>query len=131
MRHLVSLKNYTAEEIKEIIEKAIEIKKNPEKYSDVMKNKTLIMLFQKTSTRTRLSFEAGMTELGGHAIFLDARTTQFGIGAKFDDEIKAIMRYGAVLMFRSKSSDHVKAAAALNHIPVIDACSETQRRYSR
>ena len=89
VRHFLTLKDYSGEEIKQILDKAIEIKKNPEEYSDVLKNKTLIMLFQKTSTRTRLSFEAGMTQLGGHAIFLDWRTTQFII-ADFVDEIRGL-----------------------------------------
>jgi len=81
------------------------------------------MLFQKTSTRTRLSFEAGMTELGGHGIYLDVRNTQFALTA-FKDEIQAVMRYGSVLMFRALKSADVITAASLNKIPVIDACSE-------
>jgi len=68
VKHLLTLKDYSGEEIKKIIDKAIEIKKNPKKYSDVLKNKTMIMLFEKTSTRTRLSFETGMTQLGGQAL---------------------------------------------------------------
>ena len=123
MKHLTTLKEYSADEIKKIVEKAIEIKANPEKYADVLKNKTLIMLFQKTSTRTRLSFETGMTQLGGHAIFLDSRTSQFSI-CDFKDEIQAVMRYGDVLMFRAKQFADVEVAALLNKIPVIDACSE-------
>ena len=89
----------------------------------VLANKTLVMLFQKTSTRTRLSFEAAMTELGGHAIFLDARTSQFSL-TDFKDEIQAVMRYGCVLMFRATKSKDVLTAASFNQIPVIDACSE-------
>ena len=55
MKHLISLKDWTGEEIREIIEKAIEIKNNKENYSDILKNKTMIMLFEKSSTRTRFS----------------------------------------------------------------------------
>jgi len=123
MRHLISLKDFSADEIKEIVDKAVEIKKNPEKYSQSLKNKTLIMLFQKTSTRTRLSFEAGMTQLGGHAIFLDKRTSQLSL-ADFRDEIRAIMRFGDILMFRALKASDVLLAASFNQIPVIDACSE-------
>jgi len=83
----------------------------------------LVMLFQKTSTRTRLSFEAGITELGGHGIFLDSRTTQFSL-TDFKDEIKAVMRFGQVLMFRSSKAEDVITASLANQIPVIDACSE-------
>ena len=123
MKHLLTLKDYSREEIELIINKALTIKANPEKFSDVMKNKTLIMLFQKTSTRTRLSFEAGMTQLGGHSIFLDSRTTQFSF-SDFIDEIRAVMHFGDIMMFRAKSFADVELAASLNQKPVIDACSE-------
>jgi len=124
LRHLITLKNWSKDEIIQVINKALEIKKNPEAYSTVLKNKTMIMLFQKTSTRTRLSFEAGMTQFGGHSIFLDARTTQLSIGCDFKDEIKAIMRFCDILMFRAKKADDVQTAAQQNMVPVIDACSE-------
>lgn len=123
MKHLITLKNWTGEEIKEVINKAIEIKSNPERYHDCLKNKTLTMLFEKTSTRTRLSFETAMTQLGGHAIFLDKRTTQFSL-TDFHDEIQAVMRLGDALMFRAKKAEDVIKAASYDKIPVIDACSE-------
>ncbi len=123
MKHLTTLKDYSKQEIEEIIRLAQEIKAEPEKYADALKNKNLIMLFQKGSTRTRLSFEAGMTELGGHAIFLDMKTTHFSL-TDFNDEIKAVMRFGDILMFRAKKYADVELAASLNQIPVIDACSE-------
>ena len=123
MKHCLHLKDWSADEIKTVINRALEIKKNHDKYSDILKNKTLIMLFQKGSTRTRLSFEAGMTQLGGHAIFLDQKTTQFAL-TDYKDEIRAVMRFGDVLMFRSKEYKSVEIAASFNQIPVIDACSE-------
>ncbi len=123
MRHFIHLKEYSAEELKEIIELAQTIKKDPAAHSEALKDKTLIMLFQKTSTRTRLSFESGMTRLGGHGIFLDQRTTQVSL-TDFDDEIQAIMRFGDLLMFRALKADDVETAASFNAIPVIDACSE-------
>ncbi|MFH1367425.1 MAG: ornithine carbamoyltransferase [Patescibacteria group bacterium] len=123
MKHLLSLKDYSVDDIKKIIDRAIIIKKNPGKYAEILKNKTMVMLFQKTSTRTRLSFEAGMTQLGGHGIFLDSRTSQLAI-ADFKDEARAIMRFCDILMFRSKKFSDVEIAASLNAVPVIDACSE-------
>jgi ornithine carbamoyltransferase len=125
MRHLISLKEQSKEDILEILDIAGKLKekrKNGET-TDYPKNKTMIMFFQKTSTRTRLSFEAAMTELGGHAIFLDARTTQFSL-TDFGDEIKAVMRFGQILMFRALKAADVAKAASYNQIPVIDACSE-------
>lgn len=125
MRHLISLKEQSPEDILEILELAQKIKAQYKagEVTNYLENRTLIMFFQKTSTRTRLSFEAGMTDLGGHAIFLDARTTQFAL-TDFADEIKAVMRYGDILMFRALKADDVIRAASFNQIPVIDACSE-------
>lgn len=125
MRHLISLKRQSREDILTMLDMAQKIKekRNAGENTPYLRDKTLIMLFEKTSTRTRLSFEAGMTELGGHAIFLDARTSQFSL-TDFGDEIRAVMRFGAVLMYRAKDSENVKKAASFNQIPVIDACSE-------
>ncbi len=125
MRHLISLKEQTKEDILSMLSTAKKLKalRNAGVPTDFLHNMTLIMLFEKSSTRTRLSFEAGMTELGGHAIFLDKRTTQFSL-TDFHDEIQAVMRFGHVLMFRANSVADVETAASHNVIPVIDACSE-------
>jgi len=123
MKHCLHLKDWSADEIRSVIERAIEIKKDPDAYGDILNNKTMIMLFQKGSTRTRLSFEAGMTQLGGHAIFLDQKTTQFAL-TDYKDEIRAVMRFGQILMFRAKEYANVETAASFDQIPVIDACSE-------
>ncbi|HAZ28876.1 MAG TPA: ornithine carbamoyltransferase [Candidatus Magasanikbacteria bacterium] len=125
MRHIISLKEQSREDILDMIRLAqdIKAKRQTGELTNYLPNKTLIMLFQKTSTRTRLSFEAAMTELGGHAIFLDARTTQFAL-TDFRDEIQAVMRFGHVLMFRAQKAEDVIASASFSRIPVIDACSE-------
>lgn len=123
MRHLISLKEQSREDILSMLNTALDLKKRAGEITDYLRNKTLIMLFQKTSTRTRLSFEAAMTELGGHAIFLDARAGQFSF-SEFKDEIRAVMRFGDILMFRALRSDDVETAASFNSIPVIDGCSE-------
>jgi len=125
MRHLISLKEQSKEDILEILDLAqkIKAKRQAGELTNYLSNQTLVMLFQKTSTRTRLSFEAGMTELGGHGIFLDARTSQLGL-SDFGDEIQAIMRFGQVLMFRALKAQDVIKASSYNRIPVIDACSE-------
>jgi len=125
MRHLISLKEQSKEDIRKILDIAQKLKARHKtgEITNLLPNKTLIMLFQKTSTRTRLSFEAGMTELGGHAIFVDSRTSQFSV-TDFGDEIKAVMCFGDILMFRAIAAADVVLAAAFNKIPVIDACSE-------
>ncbi len=125
MRHIISLKEQSKEDILDIISIAqkLKAKRNAGELTNYLQNKTMIMFFQKTSTRTRLSFEAAMTELGGHAIFLDSRTTQFSL-TDFNDEIQAVMRFAQILMFRAKKAADVVKAASFNKIPVIDACSE-------
>ncbi|MDO8514032.1 MAG: ornithine carbamoyltransferase [bacterium] len=125
MRHLISLKEQSADDIRDIIALAARIKK---KYragetTDILHDKTLLMFFQKGSTRTRISFEAGMTELGGHAIYLDAAKTQFAL-ADFRDEIRAAMRFGDILMMRLMRVEDVALAASFDQVPVIDGCSE-------
>lgn len=125
MRHLISLKEQSKEDLLAIMDLAAKIKAKYKagEVTNYLPNQTLIMLFQKTSTRTRLSFEAGMTELGGHGIFLDSRTSQFAL-TDYGDEIRATMRFGNVLMFRAMRAADVIKAASYNQIPVIDACSE-------
>ena len=125
MRHIISLKEQSKEDILNMLSlaKKIKAKRNAGEIANYLPNQTLVMLFQKGSTRTRLSFEAGMTELGGHGIFLDSKTTQFSL-TDFDDEIRAVMRFGQVLMFRAMKASDVELAASFNQIPVIDACSE-------
>ncbi len=123
MNHLISLKEQSTEDLLHIFDVAKKIKNDSMEGADLLKNKTLIMLFQKNSTRTRLSFETGMTELGGHGIFLDARSTQFSL-SDLKDEIRAIMQFGDVLMFRAFKASDVALAASYNQIPVIDGCSE-------
>lgn len=125
MRHLISLKEQSKEDILKMLDMALKLKakRNSGELTNILPNQTMVMLFQKTSTRTRLSFEAGMTELGGHGIFLDSRTSQLSL-TDYGDEIQAIMRFGQILMMRALKADDVIKAASYNRIPVIDACSE-------
>lgn len=121
---MLTLKNFTPEEIEYIIDKGIEIKKNPKKYSRALDGKTLIMLFEKTSTRTRCSFEAAMTQLGGHAIFLDWRTTQLTIGAEIADEVRSIERYCECIAARVKKHKTLEEMAKHVKKPVINMLCE-------
>jgi ornithine carbamoyltransferase len=125
MRHLISLKEQSKQDILDMLDLAKKLKSKMAagEMTNLLPEKTLIMFFQKTSTRTRLSFEAAMTQLGGHAIFLDSRTTQFSL-TDFGLEIQAVMLYGDALMMRAKKAADVMQAASYNKIPVIDGCSE-------
>ncbi len=124
MEHFISLKEQSKKDLLQILDLATDIKsRKDKKYLNVLDGKTMIMLFQKTSTRTRLSFESAMTGIGGHAIYLDSRTSQLSL-TDFSDEIRAVMGFGDVLMFRALKASDVEKAASFNMVPVIDGCSE-------
>ncbi|MDH5682090.1 MAG: ornithine carbamoyltransferase, partial [Spirochaetota bacterium] len=89
--NLVSLKEWSREDIETVIDKAIYIKKHPEEFHDALRVRSLAMLFQKTSTRTRVSFEVGMTQLGGHALFIDWNKSNFTL-SDIRDEVRYLSR---------------------------------------
>ena len=121
--NLLTLKDWKKEQILEVIKDALLIKEDPDTYGKIMKGKTLAMLFEKTSTRTRISFEAGMAQLGGHALFLDWKTTQLG-KANLKDEIKCIGRYVDIIMARVYKQEAVEIMAKNAGKPVINALSD-------
>ncbi len=118
--NLVKLIDWSTGQISEVIDLAIAVKENPQQYSKSLEGKTLAMLFQKTSTRTRTSFEAGMTQLGGHAIFLDWRATNFTLG-KIRDEVKCLARYCDIIMARVFKHEDIVEIANASSKPVINA----------
>jgi ornithine carbamoyltransferase len=123
-RDLINLNDLTAEELLEIIEKSIEIKSNPNKFSNALRQKTLLMIFEKPSLRTRVSFETGMTKLGGHAIYLDVKSTPLGMGETIHDTAMCTSRYVDIIMARLlKQADTIELAKH-SSVPVIDALSE-------
>ena len=121
--NLVSLKNWSTEDVIEVVEGSIAIKNNLEPYANATNRRSLAMLFQKTSTRTRCAGEVGMTQLGGHAVFLDWRTTNFAL-ADLRDEIRVLSAYSDVILARFlKHADVVKAAESAT-VPVINGCCD-------
>ena len=123
MTDFLRVRDVSSDDFNWMIDQAIEIKANPEKWSDVLKGKTLAMIFQKTSTRTRFSFEVGMTELGGHAIFAQTQHTQMGM-ADIADEGKVISRYVALIMARMVYNRDLVALADGSEVPVINGCDD-------
>ncbi|MBN1313077.1 MAG: ornithine carbamoyltransferase [Anaerolineae bacterium] len=123
MTDFLSVRDISADDFSTIVDLAIEIKRDPAPWSDKLKGKTLGMIFQKTSTRTRFSFEAGMTQLGGHAIFAQAQHTQIGI-ADMTDEGKVISRYVDLIMARMVANRDLVALAEGSEVPVINGCDE-------
>jgi ornithine carbamoyltransferase len=121
--HLLNFEGWTTQQIDEIINKAIEVKANPKKWRDALQDKSLAMIFQKTSTRTRVSFEVAMTQLGGHAVFLDWRTTNFML-ADMTDETKYLSRNVDIIMARLMRHADMKAMAQASSVPTINGCDE-------
>ncbi|MFQ5999698.1 MAG: ornithine carbamoyltransferase [Candidatus Bathyarchaeia archaeon] len=121
--HLLTLKDWTSEEIGDVIDKSIEIKNKPDRYRTALENKSLAMIFQKTSTRTRTSFEVAMTQLGGHAIYMDWRTTNFLL-ADIRDETRYLSRNVDCIMARLFKHADLKAMAETSRVPVINGCDE-------
>ncbi len=107
----------------EIIDKAIEVKHNPEEYRKALDGKSLAMIFQKTSTRTRVSFEVAMTQLGGHALYIDWRTTNFTI-ADIYDETQYLSRNVDCIMARLLRNADLQVMAKASRVPVINGCDE-------
>jgi ornithine carbamoyltransferase len=123
LMHLLTLKDWSSKEIKEVVDSSMEIKRNPEKYEFALEGKSLALIFQKTSTRTRLSFEVGMTQLGGHSIYMDWITTNLVL-ADLRDETQSISGYVDGIMARVLKNSDLQAMAEASRVPVINGCDE-------
>ena len=121
--HLLNFKELNGQQLTEIIEKGIEIKHNPEKYRTSLQGKSAALIFQKTSTRTRISFEVAMTQLGGHALFVDWRTTNFAL-ADLGDEVQYMSRNVDCIMVRVIKNADLQIMAKASRVPVINGCDE-------
>jgi len=121
--HLINFKDLTGQQLMEMIDKAIEVKRNPEKYRSALDGKSLAMIFQKTSTRTRVSFEVAMAQLGGHALYLDWITTNFTVTDIYD-ETQYLSRNVDCIMARLKRNADLQVMAEASQVPVINGCDE-------
>jgi ornithine carbamoyltransferase len=125
-RDLLSLLDLTSEEVLYLIDKAIKLKKDTAegKLEPVLAGKTLGMIFEKHSTRTRISFEVGMIHLGGHAMFMNARDLQIGRGESISDTGKVLSEYLDGVMIRANSHEMVKELAEHTSVPVINGLTD-------
>jgi len=121
--HLLTLKDWTPKQIGNVIDKSIEIRSNPEAYRDALEDASLAMIFQKTSTRTRTSFEVAMTQLGGHALYMDWRSTNLVL-ADVRDETEYLSRNVEGIMARLLKNADLKVMAESSKVPVINGCDE-------
>jgi len=126
IRHFLTLRDLSSEELNTLIRRAIELKamqKRGEIY-EPLKNRVLGMVFEKSSTRTRVSFEAGMAQFGGHAIFLSPRDTQLGRGEPVEDTARVLSRMVDVIMIRTFEHEKLETFAAHSQVPVINALTD-------
>ncbi len=126
MKHFLTLKDYSKKEILEIVDLAFKIKKKLKKgkKKPYLKKQTLAMIFEKSSTRTRVSFEIGMYQLGGHAIFLSSNDSQLGRGEPMKDTARVIGRMADMVMIRTFSQDSLKEFADFSPVPVINGLTD-------
>jgi len=127
MRHFLTLKDYTKEEILEIVNLGLSIKKDLKAgiYKEQLKNKTLAMIFEKSSTRTRVSFETGMFQLGGHALFLSNRDIHLGRGEPVKDTARVISRMCDMVMIRTFEHSMIEEFATYSKVPVINGLTDS------
>src|SRR5260370_32090342 len=102
-RHLISIHDLSAAEVAGLFRLAAEVKAHRERFSTHLARRSLAMIFEKSSTRTRVSFEAGMVQLGGHALFLSSRDLQLGRGEPISATPKGLSRYVDRIMARTFS----------------------------
>lgn len=123
-RHLISIHDLTAAEMAGLFRLAADVKAHPGKYADHMHRKTLGMIFEKSSTRTRVSFEVGMAQMGGHALFLSSRDIQLGRGEPISDTAQVLSRYVNGIMARTFAHQTVLDLARYGSIPVINGLTD-------
>ena len=122
-KHFLSLLDHSPEQLNAIIARAIQMKAAP--ISEQFKGKVLGMIFEKSSTRTRISFEAGMAQLGGSAIFLSPRDTQLGRGEPIEDSARVISSMVDIIMVRTFAHSVVEKFAQYSSVPVINALTDS------
>ncbi|AUS95507.1 ornithine carbamoyltransferase [Clostridium thermosuccinogenes] len=126
MKHLISLYDLTVEETEEILKLSGKLKKELKQgiQHHILKGKTLGMIFSKSSTRTRVSFETGMYQLGGHALFLSSNDIQLGRGESIYDTAQVLSRYIDGIMIRTFKQSDVEDLAKYGSIPVINGLTD-------
>src|SRR5512146_1300324 len=121
-RHFLQFKDFTREEFDYLFERTRWIKQQFKSYQRYwpLSDRTLVMIFEKASTRTRLSFEAGVQQLGGAAIYLNTRDSQLGRGEPVEDAAQVISRMSDIVMIRTFEQDIIERFAANSRVPVIN-----------
>lgn len=128
VRHFLSLDDFSLATHEALLARASELKQlqREGKSPESLRGRTLAMLFEQPSTRTRVAFEAGMTQLGGHALFLSEQDTQLGRGELVDDAARVLSEMVDVVMIRTPDQRKISTFASAASIPVINAMSSVQ-----
>lgn len=126
VRHFLTLHDLTPQEFTQLLKRATELKKmqHEGRQYQPLKNAVMAMIFEKSSTRTRVSFEAGMTQLGGHAMFLSPRDTQLGRGEPIEDSARVMSRMVDIIMIRTFEHAKIERFAQYSQVPVINALTD-------
>ena len=126
MRHFLTLNDFSKDEILQMLNLAFEIKKEAKarNFRPYLKDQKLAMIFEKSSTRTRVSFDVGMNELGGHALFLSSRDIQLGRGEPIKDTARVISRMCDLIMARVNRHETLIELAEFSRVPVINGLSD-------
>ena len=126
MKHLLKMSDLSKEELYELLDLADQLKKEVKnnEFKPYLKNKTLGLIFQKSSTRTRVSFEVGMQQLGGYPLFLNANDMQIGRGEPIKDTARVLSRYLDGIMIRTYAQSEIDDFAKYGSIPIINGLSD-------
>ncbi len=123
MKHFLSIMDFPGERIYSLLERALEIKKK-RLILDILLNKCAILLFEKPSTRTRISFEIAVHEMGGYTLFMTPRESQLGRNEPLKDTARVISRYAHLMVVRTFGQKKLEELAAFSTIPVINALTD-------
>ena len=123
-RHFLSIHDLTAAEVASLFDLTAALKREPGRYAQALAGKSLAMIFEKSSTRTRVSFEVGMTQLGGHALFLSSRDIQLGRGEPISDTAQVLSRYVDIVMARTFAHQTVVDLARYGTVPVVNGLTD-------
>lgn len=126
-RHFLSLLDFSGDELRSLISHAIDVKNNLKQgiSHTPLTGKVMAMIFEKSSTRTRVSFESGMSQLGGHALFLTPRDIQLGRGEPIEDSARVISSMVDCIMIRTFGHDRLETFASASRSPVINGLTDT------
>jgi len=124
-KDFLTLKDYDSETLKKLIDLAVKFKKERKTFGrDILKDKTVALIFEKSSTRTRVSFEVGVFDMGGYPLFLSKNDIQLGRGETIEDTARTLSRYVDMIMIRTFEHSKVEKLARFSYVPVINGLTD-------